>query len=489
MANKKRANQDGSIVQLSNGKWRAQLSLGYNENGTRNRPSKVFDTHKEAVIWKNKMLAQAGEYGAESVKPNSGIFVQKLMVWLNEEFRNKVKSPQFYTAIRNFNNHIKPYFFNKKQTDLKRDDFKKFFVFLENKNVGLETRRKIRGILYQYFENEFENTPMRNPLDKVPITIKKDEDLVINPEEYFSGKDYKAVPVEHRQAFLEALDNEKKNKFFKPLCYLMYFSGIRIGEALALQWKDFDFKRRYFLVYKAVSREYEIDEYGNKVGTSKNIVKSTKSAAGIRPLALLDVEYEALMEWKDIRAAQERVSGITFTDAESYVFANDKGELRSEWGTNSLFQRFRKQHGLEGKGIHFHALRQTLSNALFEKMSDDEESIVKTMGHSKIDTTKKNYHSVGKFDSVRKVALMFNEMYPPKDEKYKAAESVTFAPDGYLSEEQGVEFNSPNTPIKDPRNETGTLQELLKELAKFPEFAAILKAVDGKKLSSESEME
>lgn len=131
----------------------------------------------------------------------------------------------------------------------------------------------------------------------------------------------------------------------------MYYSGIRIGEALALQWKDFDFERRYFLVYKAVSREYEIDEYGHKIGTSRNIVKSTKSAAGIRPLALLDVEYEALMEWKEYMAAQERVKGIPYTDSESYIFANDDGELRSEWGTNSMFQRFRKRHNLEGKRI------------------------------------------------------------------------------------------------------------------------------------------
>lgn len=484
---KKRANQEGTIVPLANGKWRVQLSLGYKEDGTRNRPSRVFSSHAEAITWKNSMLAQAGEYGIESVKQNNGLFVPKFMQWLNEEFRQKVKSPQYYTATRNFNNYIKPFFQKKKQTDLTRDDFKKFFVFLENRNVGMETRRKIKGILYQYFENEYANSPMRNPLDKIPIATKKEEETIINPEEFFSDEDYKAIPVEYRQEFLDALDNEKQNPFFKPLCYLMYYSGIRIGEALALQWKDFDFERRYFLVYKAVSREYEIDEYGHKIGNSRNIVKSTKSAAGIRPLALLDVEYEALMEWKEYRAAQERVKGIPFTDSESYIFANDDGELRSEWGTNSMFQRFRKRHNLEGKGIHFHALRQTLSNTLFEMMKDDEESIIKTMGHTKISTTKKNYHTVGKFDSVQKVARTFNEMYPPRDERYKASESVTFAPDGYLSEEQGVERNAPATPVQEPQSKPiekeKTLQELLQELAMHPEFAEILKA------ASKSEME
>ena len=118
------------------------------------------------------MLAQANEYGVESVKQNNGLFVPKFMQWLNEEFRQKVKSPQYYTATRNINNYIKPFFQKKKQTDLTRDEFKKFFVFLEKQNVGMETRRKIKGILYQYFENEYANSPMRNPLDKIPIATK-----------------------------------------------------------------------------------------------------------------------------------------------------------------------------------------------------------------------------------------------------------------------------------------------------------------------------
>ena len=83
----------------------------------------------------------------------------------------------------------------------------------------------------------------------------------------------------------------------------MYYSGIRVGEALALQWKDFNFECRYFLIYKSVTREYEIDEFGHKIGKSKNIIKATKTKESIRPLALFDIVYEALMEWRVLRKA------------------------------------------------------------------------------------------------------------------------------------------------------------------------------------------
>ena len=47
---KKRGNSEGTVVQLASGRWRAQISLGFKEDGTRNRPSEVFDTEKEAIF-------------------------------------------------------------------------------------------------------------------------------------------------------------------------------------------------------------------------------------------------------------------------------------------------------------------------------------------------------------------------------------------------------------------------------------------------------
>ena len=215
--NKKRANNEGTIIQLKNGRWRAQLSLGYKEDGTRNRPSNVFDTHAEAVIWKNSMLARAEEYGAESVKQNNGLFVPRYNKWMNEELRQRLESQQFYVAVRYYDNYIKPYFLKIKQTELTRDSFKSFFIYLEKQNVGLETRRKIKCLLHQYFENEFVNSPMRNPLDKVAISTKNKKKELLDPKLLFAGEDYKAIPVKYRQVFLDALEKVTQKPFFKPL--------------------------------------------------------------------------------------------------------------------------------------------------------------------------------------------------------------------------------------------------------------------------------
>ncbi|MBO5046129.1 MAG: tyrosine-type recombinase/integrase [Clostridia bacterium] len=180
---------------------------------------------------------------------------------------------------------------------------------------------------------------MRNPVDGVKIeTVKKVEE--IDPQALLNQEEYKAVPKELRSRFLKALDEEKNSPFLKPLCYLMYFAGNRVGEALAYQWKDFNFERRFFFVYKSLTKEYEFDEQGEVIGTGKTVLKPPKSKEGIRPLPLLDILYEVMMEWYDYRKAQEKVSGLSFTGPDDYVFSTNQGKMRTEGGTYTIFRRF-----------------------------------------------------------------------------------------------------------------------------------------------------
>lgn len=234
----------------------------------------------------------------------------------------------------------------------------RFFVNLEKRNVGMETRRKVKTLLRQYFEMALINSPMRNPTDgvKLQTTGKAIESVDLN--ELLNPEDYKAVPKEYRQAFLDALDNEITSPFLKPLCYLMYFIGNRIDEVLAYQWKDFNFERRYFFTYKGMTMAYEVDDKGNVVGKGKSVIGSTKTKEGIRPLPLIDILYEVMYEWKEHQELVGKINNVRLTAPDCYVFAKSNGEFRTEGGTRKTFQRFLKRHNLDGKGIHFHALRQ-----------------------------------------------------------------------------------------------------------------------------------
>lgn len=74
---------------------------------------------------------------------------------------------------------------------------------------------------------------------------------------------YKAIPPEDRKKFLEALT---QNSFLLTLCFIGFYMGLRIGEILALKWKDVDFKTATLNINKGVTYTVDFDENGNKVG-------------------------------------------------------------------------------------------------------------------------------------------------------------------------------------------------------------------------------
>lgn len=473
----KRSNNEGSIIQLKNGRWRAIVSLGLKEDGTRHRISEVFDTYADANKWRLEKITVSQQYGQESAKEIVGMFVPSYHRWLLEIKKESVQPTQFKVLMRHYTNYIKPFFLNRKQKDLKGSSFRKFFEYLEEKKVGVETRRKVYQSLHQYFEYIYQDTPMRNPMDHVAYMSRKKQTYTV-PQIPELESSYKAVPKELRERFFQALDVETHSRFIKPLCYIMYFSGNRIGEVLALQWKDFNFERRYYYIYKSVAKHYDFDENGEVVGVGKSIVKGPKTLKGIRPLPLIDVVYEVMIEWREVCKAAEILTGISFTAPHDYVFANKFGERRTEDGTETIFRRFLVRHHLDHQGIHFQALRQTFSNTLFAT-ENDEDVITDVMGHTDISTTKKHYKSIEKFDSVQKVAKKLNELFKPKNDKYRADESVTYAPDGYLTELEALVTGQNKPEIGSEIPPKRSLNDLLAELATYPEFMMLMQKAQG----------
>ena len=75
------------------------------------------------------------------------------------------------------------------------------------------------------------------------------------------------------------------------------------------------------------------------------------------------------------------------------MFANDNGSYRTYYGTRVIFDRFKRRNGLNKYHIHFHGLRHTFSNMLFE-MNENPKVIQQLLGHRDVKTTITVYNSV-----------------------------------------------------------------------------------------------
>lgn len=165
----------------------------------------------------------------------------------------------------------------------------------------------------------------------------------------------KNLKKEKRELPSEAEIQKVKNSVdchFGLFAYVVLFTGMRRGEALALTDKDVDFKNKRIYVNKSV---YFI---GNKPQ-----IKSTKTAAGTREIYLLDCLADKLKGKK------------------GYIFGGDKP--MTEQAFKRAWEHYSKDSGVT---ITPHQLRHAYATLLFDA-GIDPKSAQALLGHSDYKTT------------------------------------------------------------------------------------------------------
>jgi len=190
-------------------------------------------------------------------------------------YKDSVRTHVYTKNYRHFNNHIKPYFGEYLLNDITPLELEQW----QQKQLKLykpNTVTKYRSILFSIFDKALQNDLIRfNPLTRVksPITIKrKIKTLTIKEDdnvEPFTIKEMK-----------EILGNAKGNLYY--VIFLMFHTGIRPGELIALTWKDIDFEKKRILIEKTI--------VNGKVGD----VKTQASVRYIDILPQLEVKLKEL---------------------------------------------------------------------------------------------------------------------------------------------------------------------------------------------------
>lgn len=365
----RRANNEGSIFQRSDGRWGGALTMGYDENG------KII---RKTIYGKTQ---------AEVAKKHIG--------------KMKVYEIDNYTI-------------------------QKFVNILLDQGYSVDTIKKCKHLLNQFFEYSIENKWIyTNPTLKVKVKGKR------NVYEEDGDERYKALPPEIRDKFIDALNKDEAN-FIKPLCITLMFAGLRIGEALALKWKNIDFANKTIKIERAITQTLKFDEQGN-VKDRTTVIGDTKTACSVRDIPVTDIVLETLKQWKEKQSKrQETNPNVTaiLTAPTSFVFANDNGSYRTYYGTRVIFDRFKRRNGLSKYHIHFHGLRHTFSNMLFE-MNENPKVIQQLLGHRDVKTTITVYNSVNS-EYVREATDRLNTKIQEHEQEREVEQEI----DDDLSDEE-----------------------------------------------------
>ena len=161
-------------------------------------------------------------------------------------------------------------------------------------------------------------------------------------------------------------------------------TGMRIGEALALQWKHVDFQKRTITIQQFLTRELEFDREGRtqKTATALGV---TKTRCPRRVLKVPDLVFQRLREW--MRYVSKRKGGLEVLVLEGIVFVSTRTMgLRTYSGFRASFRHFLERNGLGDQRLNLHRFRHTYASMLLEQEVNPKVA-QKLLGHRDVSTT------------------------------------------------------------------------------------------------------
>lgn len=118
------------------------------------------------------------------------------------------------------------------------------------------------------------------------------------------------VPWENRQVRRRFLSREEQrtflkaaeNSWYKEMFYIMFLTGMRIGEIGGVKWGDIDFKQKRINIKRSLSCQYE---YGEK----KLRLTEPKTHNSYRSIPFFGEDEEMLLAQREKIEAQKKVLG------------------------------------------------------------------------------------------------------------------------------------------------------------------------------------
>jgi integrase len=387
----RRGNGEGTIYYSEKlNKWVGQFTAGRKANGSLNRKSVYGNTRKEVS---KKILEKQNEI-------SKNIFVEKSSTTLLELIDMYIE--QLYNS-----NLIKAVTYNRhlntraiiKNLDIANKPIQKITILDINNNLASiadysnSMIEKIYGLINQAFNLALLN----NIIQTNPFTIKG---AILKPKSSKETKKVEALTIDEQNAFLNELN--KSNDTYKDIFYIALFTGMRIGEILALKKEDIDI----------INKKININKTLTKDENDKIILgKTTKTYVGTREIPFLSILVPILSNYT----------------TDGFLFLNN-GNFINPSTINTHFKKICKDAGIKIKTIlkkkknttvnlktsevNTHMLRHTFATRCIES-GMSAVVLQKLLGHKDIETTLNTYTSVfNKFkeDELLKAELYFNKI-------------------------------------------------------------------------------
>ena len=373
MADKRKQNGEGTVYKdVKNNRWVAEISwVDKAKKKHRKRFTAKTQTEVKAKLKEHKRLLAIDENTKNS---NDILFEEYANRWLNTVLRQKLKPSSYARKKGVLVNQVYPILGDFPLIQITYDDVQNMVNILSAQGLSYSTIKKAYEAVSGVFKNyRIKNQSTLNPCEGV--TLPENAKREVSDIKWFNNEQRQLIKAEA----LRKYSTGKSVYRMGCLIIALMYTGMRVGELLALEWADIDFENKQITIDKNTT-QINIDDKG-ELHYNQTVKGSTKTKSGKRVIPMTSEAKKALLLAKDITGDQE------------YVCSTENGKLITESNIYRMLQNVQLRTGIaktKDECLRVHDLRHTFASMLFNN-GCDVQVVSDLLGHADTSVTRNIY--------------------------------------------------------------------------------------------------